>query len=179
MSGKPADSASKCCRRVGADARPNWHEVARQARLQAITRFLAGKKSPVARADEALGEIALGQGDATPPRNLLPRHDERSVRGKVSRRPRAPSQHAGASASAMTSLFPGIAMRGPGVMLGPRYCQALRPLRCPHGLRLPLFQYSERNYFRRRRIFRDICLRWLLQEQFAFTNHNRWPSFLA
>jgi hypothetical protein len=55
MSGKPADSASKCCRRVGADARPNWHEVARQARLQAITRFLAGKKSPVARADEALG----------------------------------------------------------------------------------------------------------------------------
>jgi hypothetical protein len=54
MSGKPADSASKCCRRVGADARPNWHEVARQARLQAITRFLAGKKSPVARADEAL-----------------------------------------------------------------------------------------------------------------------------
>jgi hypothetical protein len=61
----------------------------------------------------------------------------------------------------------------------PAICQALRPLRRPYGPWLPLFQYSERNYFCRRRIFRDICLRRLLQEQFAFTNHNRWPPFLS
>src|ERR1700730_2076230 len=55
---------------------------------------------------------------------------------------------------------------------------ALRLLRDPNGLRLPLFQYSECDRFRWRRIFRNVYLRRLLQEQFAFTNHNRWPSFL-
>src|SRR5262249_7894582 len=51
-------------------------------------------------------------------------------------------------------------------------------LRDTHVLWLSLLQYSERDEFNRRRIFRDVYLHRLLKEYFASMNYNRGPSFL-